>query len=83
VAFSHHSLSTLNGFLIFAMAAANVKLHGARPWHLQSGKLSGVATGVKLHGARPWHLKIVNALSPLESVCRDFPQQSDSQVGDI
>ena len=44
--------------LVVDTLAVNVKLHGARPWHLKIS-LTGafVATSVKLHGARPWHLK--------------------------
>src|SRR5438046_1697211 len=38
--------------------AANVRLHGARPWHLKSFQLLFlVAANVKLYGARPSHLK--------------------------
>jgi len=36
--------------------AANVSLHGARPWHLGEWRSFIVAANVKLHGARPWHL---------------------------
>jgi hypothetical protein len=36
--------------------ATNVRLHGARPWHLEErGRF--LATNVRLHGARPWHLE--------------------------
>ncbi len=34
-----------------------MRLHGARPWHLEERERAGfVATSVRLHGARPWHL---------------------------
>src|SRR5437879_3080420 len=35
--------------------AANVRLHGTSPWHLQESRCC-LAANVKLHGARPWHL---------------------------
>src|SRR5258705_11625563 len=41
--------------------AANVRLHGASPWHPKS-LLSQVATIVRLHGASPWHPKVRRGL---------------------
>ena len=36
--------------------AANVSLHGARPWHLQEPlDVFSLVANVSLHGARPWH----------------------------
>ncbi len=43
-----------------SLLAASVKLHGARPWHLEDVEgcvLVMVAASVRLHGARPWHLE--------------------------
>jgi len=39
--------------------AANVKLYGTSPWHLEILVLDLLAANVKLHGTSPWHLEIL------------------------
>jgi hypothetical protein len=41
----------------FMHVAANVRLHGTSPWHLEGGGAFLVAANVKDHGTSPWHPK--------------------------
>jgi hypothetical protein len=46
------------------LIAANVKLHGASPWHLKTLVLGMlIAANMRLHGASPWYLRFL-VLSP-------------------
>ena len=46
---------------MLVLVAANMNLHGASPWHLETLVLVLVAANMNLHGASPWHLETFSA----------------------